>query len=124
VAWSAYGPQGTQAYVLSVPAAGGPLRVWPGTQASQLLPGGFSPDGRYLLAEAPSQPGPGAFWLYDQQATRVAAPLAGWAAATLWLPGAQAHRLVLASPSGVSSLDPATGAWAYLGAWTNCQLRD
>ena len=124
VAWSAYGPQGTQAYVLTAPATGGPLRVWPGTQAGQLLPGSFSPDGRYLLADASSQVGPAAFWLFDQQAPGVAAPLAGWAAAKLWLPGAQAHRLVLAGPAGVSSLDPASGAWAWLGGWANCVLRE
>ena len=121
LAWTAYGPQGTQSYLLSAPAGGGPERVWPGTQASRLTSGGFSPDGAYLLADASAQPGPSVFWLFDRQAPGVPAPIAGSADAALWLPGG--HRLVLAGPAGISSLDPASGGWAWLGAWSNCQIR-
>jgi hypothetical protein len=119
-AWMAY-PNTPGDYLLSAPAAGGPAHVST-SSAGQLFPDGFSPDGRYLLAVSRQAPlvAP-QFWLFDQQAPGVPPPLIGTAASTVWMPGG--HRLVIAGPAGLSALDPATGAWEWLGSWQNCQLR-
>jgi len=125
LAWHAYPlPEGgaTPSYVLSASAGGGPVRVWAGGGQRQLDVAGFSRDGRYLLAAISQDVSDlTQYWLFDQQAAGVPAPLTGWATATAWSPSG--HQLVLAGPAGVSALDPASGQWEWLAGMANCQLR-
>ncbi|MEP7357216.1 MAG: hypothetical protein ABI847_08250, partial [Anaerolineales bacterium] len=127
LAWSA-SPAGQ---VQTVAASGGAVRIWT-TGGQPIALKGFSPDGRYLLAEAGGGPDPLAqgvqnylslkqFWLFDELAETVSPPQSFWAYSTLWLPGA--HRLLAAGPAGVTSFDPATGEYVWLGDWQRCQLR-
>ncbi len=121
VMWMAYTDKDATSYLLSAPAAGGAVRVWGGS-GPQLFLGGFSADGRYLLAGHQPDPRlPAPFWLFNQQAPGVPPPLVGAAISSVWAP--TGHRLLLSGPAGVSSLDPATGDWEYLGMYPGCQLR-
>jgi hypothetical protein len=130
LAWRAYSlPHQASAYLVTAPSGGGPRRVWTDGASDSLVPPGFSPDGRYLMAivrhvigqAGESLPSPDVFWLLDQQASDVQSPMTGRAYSSAWVP--HTHRLVIAGPAGVSAFDPATGAYEWLGPWQNCQLQ-
>ena len=125
--WSA----GSPSQIGTAPAGGGPVAIWTlGRQPVFLR--NFSPDGRYLMGESANDMEPIAqgvqnylslkqLWLFDQQSTTIQPPISLWAYSTLWLPGS--HRLLAAGPAGITSLDPATGEYEWLGSWERCQLR-
>jgi hypothetical protein len=125
--WSA----GSPSQIQTAPIGGGAVKMWTiGRQPVFLR--SFSPDGRYLMGEAANDMEPIAqgvqnylslkqLWLFDQQSKTIQPPASLWAYSTLWMP--DSHRLLAAGPAGITSLDPATGEYEWLGSWQRCQLR-
>jgi hypothetical protein len=125
--WSA----GSPSQIGTAPAGGGPVEIWTLGRQPVFLKN-FSPDGRFLMGESANDKEPIAqgvqnylslkrLWLFDLQAKTVQPPSSLWAYSTLWMPGG--HRLLAAGPAGITSLDPATGEYEWLGRFERCQLR-
>ena len=125
--WSAGSPSEIQ----MAPISGGAVKMWTIGRQPVFLKN-FSPDGRYLMGESANDKEPIAqgvqnylslkqFFLFDLQSKTIQPPISLWAYSTLWMPGS--HRLLAAGPAGVTSLDPATGEYEWLGSWQRCQLR-
>jgi hypothetical protein len=128
LAWHTY--QFDQAdYLLSAPLNGGPPHLWAAVPGQEVFLVGFSPDGQTLAALAQRNlpelgqntlPSLAQYWLFQRQAGAAQPPAVGWGNSALWSP--VNGKLLVGSPLGVSAVDPASGAYEWLGDWPNCQL--
>jgi hypothetical protein len=121
LAWHV-GPIEPNDYLISVPAAGGPARVWASAAGRQLSAVNFSHDATYVAAVVLEDLLTlDQYWLFDRRAADIQPPFTGWANSIAWSP--KGGRLVMAGAAGVSSLDPTTGNYEWLGPWQDCQLQ-